>query len=212
LWEASNSHFEESRFGARQSKELKAGSVAESTSHPVCAIAHARVGDLRYRQIVIRPAVPADAAAIASMIRELAAFEHLEHEVQANEDNVRDQLFAQPTRPEVIIADDAGDPVGYAVYFRTFSTFVMKPGIFLEDLYVRSDRRGRGWGSALLGAVASIAVESGSGRCEWMALDWNVRAHDFYVAHGAKRLDDWRMYRIMGNDLVRLASGRSPGT
>jgi GNAT superfamily N-acetyltransferase len=159
---------------------------------------------------MIRPGQPADAPTLAELIRELARYEHLEHEVAATEHNVRQQIFERPHHPEVLVAEEEdGQIVGYAVYFENFSTFLMRPGIFLEDVFVLPAHRRKGLGRALLSAVAQVAVERGCGRFEWMALDWNESADEFYRRQGATRLDQWRMYRVTGAALAKLA-GRDP--
>ncbi|MGA2450149.1 MAG: GNAT family N-acetyltransferase [Polyangiaceae bacterium] len=154
---------------------------------------------------MIRPGRPADASTLAELIRELARYEHLEHEVAATADAVQQRLFETPHHPEVLVAEEEGKVVGYAVYFENFSTFLMRPGIFLEDVFVLPAHRRKGLGRALLSAVARIAVDRGCGRFEWMALDWNTPADEFYRSHGAERLDPWRMYRVTGAALAKLA-------
>lgn len=154
---------------------------------------------------MIRPGRPADSAELAKLIRELARYEHLEHEVTATEDNVRQELFERPHHPDALVAEVKGVIVGYAVYFETFSTFLMRPGIYLEDVFVLETHRQEGVGRALLCEVARVAFERGCGRFEWMALDWNEPAHRFYEGLGAERLDQWRLFRVTGDALAKLA-------
>ena len=161
-----------------------------------------------------RPARPDDVEAIVAMIRELAAFEKLEDLVVITPAGLREQLFGErPAAHAVIVeARDAGDggamaPVAFALWFHNFSTFLGKPGLYLEDLYVRPAWRGHGIGKGLLAHLARIAVERGCGRFEWSVLDWNTRAIDVYRDAGAQLLDDWRICRVTGDALERLARG-----
>lgn len=156
--------------------------------------------------IQIDPAQPEDTPVILSLIRELAEFERLLHQVTATEDELREQLFVRRAA-EVILARKEGEVAGFALFFQNFSTFLGKPGIYLEDLYVRPKYRGGGCGAALLRHLARVAVERGCGRFEWSVLDWNQRAIDFYKSLGAEPLDEWTMYRVTGEALERL--GRS---
>ena len=159
----------------------------------------------------LRPATPADAPLVLSLIRELAEFERLAHEVVADEAGLRDQLFGERPAAEVLIAESAdGEPAGFALFFQNFSTFLGKPGIYLEDLYVRPAWRGHGIGGALLGEIAGLAVERGCGRFEWAVLDWNENAIGFYRKLGARVLDDWRICRVTGDGLRALAHAGAP--
>ena len=156
----------------------------------------------------IAPATPADVPAILSFIRELAEYEKLSHRCVATEAGLREHLFGPRPAAEVLIARVDGAPVGFALYFGTFSTFLAKPGIYLEDLYVRGDLRRRGVGRALLQHLARIAVARGCGRLEWAALDWNEPAVRFYEKIGAVKLDDWTTFRLGDEPLERFAAER----
>lgn len=152
----------------------------------------------------IRPAVPEDTSTILSLIRELAEFEQLLDQVTAIESELRHQLFERRAA-EVLLACEDETVVGFALFFQNFSTFLGKPGLYLEDLYVRPQYRGLGYGAALLRHLARLAVERGCGRFEWSVLNWNQHAIDFYKSLGAVPLDEWTMYRVSGEALVRLA-------
>ena len=153
----------------------------------------------------LRPATPADVPIILGFIRELAAYEKLEHQVVATEDGLRTHLFGRRPAAEAVIAELDGAPVGFALFFHNFSTFLGRPGLFLEDLYVQPQARGRGVGRALLAHLARLAVERGCGRMEWNVLDWNQPAIGFYTKLGADVLPDWRTCRVAGESLARLA-------
>lgn len=154
----------------------------------------------------IEPAAPADVPTILALIRELAEFERLLHEVTATEAQLHQWLFGPQPRAEVVIARKGDEVAGFALYFHNFSTFLAKPGVYLEDLYVRPAFRGQGCGEALLRHLARIAVERGCGRFEWSVLDWNQRAIDFYKALGATPMNEWTTYRVTGDALLALAS------
>ena len=153
----------------------------------------------------IRPAAEDDVPLILRFIRELAEYERLPHECVATEESVRATLFGSPRFAEVIIAEEGSEPVGFALYFHNYSTFLAKPGVYLEDLYVREEYRGRGYGHALLARLAEIARERGCGRLEWAVLNWNEPAIGFYKSLGAKPQDQWTVYRVTGEELERLA-------
>jgi GNAT superfamily N-acetyltransferase len=153
----------------------------------------------------IRPAVEADVPLILRFIRELAEYERLLHEVVATEDRLRETLFGVRPAAEVVIAEQNGEPTGFALFFHNYSTFLAQPGIYLEDLYVRPEARGRGAGRALLAHLARLARERGCGRMEWWVLDWNESAVRFYRSLGARPMDDWTVFRLTGPDLERLA-------
>lgn len=155
--------------------------------------------------IQIRPAVEADVPLILRFIRELAEYERLLHEVVATEDRLRRTLFGAPPAAEVVIAEHAGEPLGFALFFHNYSTFLAQPGLYLEDLYVRPEARGRGAGRALLAHLARLARERGCGRLEWWVLDWNEPAIRFYRSLGAQPMDDWTVFRLTGDPLARLA-------
>jgi GNAT superfamily N-acetyltransferase len=162
---------------------------------------------IRAMTIRIKPATPADAPIILQLIRELAEFERLLDEVEATEAQVREQLFGPRPGAEVVIARIGEEVAGFALFFHNFSTFLAKPGIYLEDLYVRQNFRGQGCGEALLRHLARLALERGCGRLEWSVLDWNVRAIDFYKSLGAVPMNQWTVHRVAGDALVKLASG-----
>lgn len=157
----------------------------------------------------VEPATPEDVPMIWALIKELAEFERLEDQFIATEAALHAQLFAERPWAEVLMARLGDESVGFALFFRSFSTFRAQPGIYLEDLYVRPAYRGRGYGKALLSAVARKAVESGCGRFEWSVLDWNQRAIDFYKSLGAAPLNDWTMFRLTDEALTRLGSPAS---
>ncbi len=154
-----------------------------------------------------------DVPLILRFIRELARYEHLEHQVVADEALLRRELFGDDPGAEVLIAREDREPAGFALFFHNFSTFVGRRGLYLEDLYVRPEYRGRGVGSALLRHLARIAVERGCGRLEWSVLDWNQPAIGFYRRLRARPMDDWTVYRLDGDALQRLAAsdGRETG-
>ncbi|HEX5479197.1 MAG TPA: GNAT family N-acetyltransferase [Dehalococcoidia bacterium] len=153
---------------------------------------------------MIRPATEADIPVIANLIRALAEYERLAVEVVLDEARLREHLFGERRYAEVLLAEDAGDVAGFALFFHNYSTFLTKPGIWLEDLFVRPAHRGRGHGRALLAALARIAVERGCGRLEWAVLDWNEPSIAFYRALGATPMADWTTYRVTGEALHTL--------
>lgn len=153
----------------------------------------------------IRPAVPADLPLIAQFIRDLAEYEKLAHEVRFDEAGLGERLFGARPYAEVLIGEVAGTPQGFALFFHNFSTFEGKPGVYLEDLFVRPEARGSGLGRALLQALAQIAVERDCARLEWWVLDWNEPAIGFYRNLGAKPMDEWTVFRVDGDALHRLA-------
>lgn len=153
----------------------------------------------------IRAAIDADVPLLLEFIRELADYEKLLHEVVATEDSVRESLFGQAAVAEALIAEMEGKPVAFAVYFHNFSTFMGRRGLYLEDLFVKPELRRRGVGETLLRHLARLAVERGCGRFEWVALDWNKTAIDFYRELGAEVMEEWRLFRISGDNLKKLA-------
>ncbi|AXA92682.1 GNAT family N-acetyltransferase [Massilia sp. YMA4] len=158
--------------------------------------------------ITIRPARPEDVSSIFAMIRELAVFEKLEHMVVANEAMLHDALFGVRPPCEAIVGEEAGgEVVTFALFFHNFSTFLCKKGLYLEDLYVKQNRRGKGYGKQMLVALAALAVERQCGRFEWSVLDWNANAISFYEKMGAAVLPDWRICRVTGDALTHLARG-----
>jgi GNAT superfamily N-acetyltransferase len=154
----------------------------------------------------IRPAAENDVALVLSFIRKLADYERLAHECVATEADLRKWLFSPRPMAEVILAEWAGEPVGFALFFHNFSTFLGRPGIYLEDLFVDPEHRGKGIGKALLSQLARIATERGCGRLEWAVLDWNQPSIDFYKSLGAVPKDEWTIFRLTGEALDRLAS------
>jgi GNAT superfamily N-acetyltransferase len=153
----------------------------------------------------IREGKPDDVSTILRFIRELAEYERLLHEVEATEAQLARTLFGENTVASVLIAEVDDLPVGFALYFYNYSTFLAKPGIYLEDLYVQPQARGRGIGKALLKHLAQLAVREDCGRLEWRVLDWNEPSIAFYKSLGAKPLDDWTTYSVAGKALYDLA-------
>lgn len=153
----------------------------------------------------IRPSTAEDSALILGFIRELADYEKLAFEVAATEQDVQTQLFGARPRAECVIAEVEGSAIGFALYFHNFSTFLAKPGLYLEDLYVKQEFRGQGYGRRLLSYLAKLALDRGCGRFEWAVLDWNEPAIRFYQSLGAKIMDAWRINRLSGNALHKLA-------
>ena len=156
--------------------------------------------------LVIREAVPADAPLILGFIEGLAEYERLRHACVATEDAVRETLFGPDPAAWVHIAELDGHPVGFALWCRNYSTFLARPGIWLEDLYVVPEARGRGAGKALLATLARLAAERGWGRVDWAVLDWNAPSIAFYRSLGAVGLDDWTTFRLEGEALARVAA------
>ena len=156
--------------------------------------------------ISIRPAAESDVAVILQFIRDLAKYEHLEHQVVATQAMLREALFGGRPYAEVVLACLSGEPVGFALFFHNFSTFLGRPGIYLEDLFVRPEARGHGVGRSLLKWLAATAVSRGCGRLEWAVLDWNEPSIRFYRNLGAVALDDWTTFRVTGPALTQLAS------
>jgi GNAT superfamily N-acetyltransferase len=154
----------------------------------------------------IVPATPADVPLILSFIRKLAEYERLAHTVQATEEMLHGSLFGERPQAEVLIAHEEAGPVGLAVFFHNYSTFMGRHGLYLEDLFVLPERRGHGTGRALLVELARIAVARGCGRMEWSVLDWNEPAIAFYEKLGATAMDDWTVFRLSGDALSRLAA------
>jgi GNAT superfamily N-acetyltransferase len=160
--------------------------------------------------LVIRPAERRDSALLLRLVRELAEYERLLHEVVADEAALERSLFDRHAA-EALVAELDGDPVGFAVYFHSFSTFLGVPGLYVEDVYVRPEHRGRGVGRRLFEALAHLAVERGCGRLEWSVLDWNEQARRFYASLGAEPMDGWTVHRLSGEALRALAGGARPG-
>ncbi len=158
-------------------------------------------------ETLVREASGEDVALILSFIRELAKYENLSQEVVATEEALRANLFGERQFAEVLIAEHGGTPAGFALFFHNFSTFLGKPGIYLEDLYVKPELRGAGIGRRLLVHLARLAKDRGCGRLEWSVLDWNEPSIGFYESLGAVPMDDWTVYRVAGEALEDLASG-----
>jgi GNAT superfamily N-acetyltransferase len=155
--------------------------------------------------IAIRPAHEADLPLIMQFIRDLAEYEKLSHEVRFVEETLRDHLFGARPMAEVIIGEVSGVPQGFALFFHNFSTFEGRPGIYLEDLFVRPEARGNGLGKALLVELAKLAVERRCARLEWWVLDWNAPSIGFYRSLGARPMDEWTVMRVDGPALHELA-------
>ena len=155
--------------------------------------------------LTIRPATPADVPTMLGFVRDLAAFEKAPDAVEATEPMLHDALFGAQPAAEALIADLDGHAVGFAIFYRTFSTWTGKRGLWLDDLYIAPEARGQGVGAALLKALAGIAVDRGYARFEWWVLDWNTPAIDFYRAKGAVAQDEWTVQRVDGAALLALA-------
>jgi GNAT superfamily N-acetyltransferase len=155
--------------------------------------------------VLIRPAEPSDVPVIADLIRGLARFEKLEDEVALTEELLVAGLFGPRPYAESVLAEVEGHPAGFALFFHNFSTFLARPGLYLEDLFVLPEHRGLGIGRALLTHLARVAVERGCGRLEWSVLDWNKEAISFYERLGARANSEWTTYRVTGEALNRLA-------
>ena len=156
--------------------------------------------------LTIRPATPDDAELILRLITELAIYEKAEHEVKTDAAGIRDSLFADGSTAHGLICEHNGQPIGYAVYFFNYSTWLGKHGLYLEDLYISPEARGLGAGKALLRHLAQVAVARGYGRFEWSVLDWNTPAIDFYESFGARPQSEWTTYRLTGQALLDFAA------
>ena len=154
---------------------------------------------------MIRAATNSDVPVIVSLVRELAAYEREPEAVVATEDDARSALFGPSPVAHALVAQDDGEVVGFALWFVSFSTWLGRPGIYLEDLFVRPSTRGRGHGRALLAELARIAVERGYGRVEWSVLDWNRPAQEFYRRLGAVPMDEWTTWRLTGEAMRSVA-------
>src|SRR5437764_8553308 len=153
----------------------------------------------------IRPARVEDVPVILELIRDLATYELAPDEVTATEEQLVDVLFGERPAAEVLLAFEGKSPVGFAIFFHNFSTWLRRPGLYLEDLFVKPEKRGRGYGRALLVELAKIARDRGCGRMEWAVLDWNEPAMKFYRALGAKPMDEWTVFRLTRDGIERLA-------
>jgi len=156
---------------------------------------------------MIRPATPADVGTILRFVRDLAAFEREPDAVEATEATLAEALFGTSPAAEAVIAEDDSGPLGFALFFHNFSTWTGRRGLYLEDLYVTPEARGKGVGTALLRHLAALAVARGCGRFEWSVLDWNADAIAFYRQMGAVGQDEWTVQRVSGEALLRLAEG-----
>jgi GNAT superfamily N-acetyltransferase len=156
-------------------------------------------------QLSIRQATATDAPLILHFIRELAIYEKAEHEVQATELSIEHSIFAKGSHVNALICEQDGEALGMAIYFYNYSTWLAKSGLYLEDLYVSPEHRGKGAGKLLLKKMAQIALQQGCGRFEWSCLDWNKPSRDFYEAIGAQSQDEWVGYRMSGKTLIDFA-------
>jgi GNAT superfamily N-acetyltransferase len=154
----------------------------------------------------IERAAPRDVPLILRLIKALAEYERMSGDVVATEEGLRETLFGARPSAEVVIAYAGEEPAGFALFFQNYSTFLGRPGLYLEDLFVVPEYRGRGYGKALLQHLASLAVERGCGRFEWSVLDWNEPAIGFYKKLGAKPMDAWKIFRLTGDELRQLAA------
>jgi GNAT superfamily N-acetyltransferase len=153
----------------------------------------------------IRPARVEDVPIILELIRDLATYERAPDEVTATEEELLDVLFGERPAAEVLLAFEGKSPVGFAVFFQNFSTWLGRPGLYLEDLFVKPEKRGKGYGRALLVELAKIARDRGCGRMEWAVLDWNEPAIKFYRTLGAKPMDEWTVFRLTRDGIAQLA-------
>jgi GNAT superfamily N-acetyltransferase len=183
-------------------RELRSAALHLNTS----ACNNARMPAAPPADLRISRAQPSDIPLILTFIRKLASYEKLSHEVVADEDMLRESLFAPDPAAEVLLAYVGGEPVAFAVYFRNFSTFGGRRGIYLEDLFVEPAYRSRGIGIAIMAQLARLAKERGCDRLNWAVLDWNRPAVEFYRRMGAVLLDDWRICRLSGLALDQLAN------
>lgn len=156
--------------------------------------------------LTIRPATTTDIATVLQFIRALAEYEKLAHEVVVDEARIAATLFAPQPKSFCLIAEWNGEPVGFAIYFFNYSTFLGRHGLYVEDAFVNPEHRGKGIGQALFAQMAQIAMENQCGRMEWWVLDWNQPAIDFYVAMGAEPMSEWTVHRLSGEPLARLAA------
>ncbi len=193
---------------SRTVRELHFADPNRTIGHALAArtrISAYRFGVTYPADLVIRYATAKDCPAILQFIRELAEYERLSHEVVADEAQLRATLFGVKPAAEVLLAEIAGVPVGFALFFQSYSTFLAKPGLYLEDLFVRPSVRGKGVGGALMSALARIAVQRHYGRFEWSVLDWNQPALTFYATLGAVPQSEWTVQRLTGAPLAALA-------
>ena len=156
------------------------------------------------KDFIIRPATEEDISFVLDMIHELAVYEHMEDQAIATAEGIREAVFVKQNTG-ILIGEYCGEKVGYALYFTSFSTFLGRNGIYLEDLYIRQDMRHKGFGKAMLARLAALTVEQGYGRLEWSCLDWNQPSIDFYLSLKAEPLSEWTMYRLTGESLTEMA-------
>jgi len=156
---------------------------------------------------VIRPACPEDVPAILALVRDLAEYERALHQVEATVEQLHDALFSPDPRAYGLVAEHEGTVAGFAIWFLSFSTWLGRHGVYLEDIYVRPELRGLGYGRSLLQELARICVDRGYGRLEWAVLDWNEPALGFYRSLGAEAQEEWTVHRVRGDALKRLAAG-----
>lgn len=159
-------------------------------------------------ELTLKKAVPEDIPLILSLIKEIADYEKLSHEVTATEETLQNSLFGKGANTEVIIAYYNNNPAGYAVFFHNFSTFIGKNGLYLEDIYIKPELRGEGIGSKIFKYLINLAVERDCGRMEWAVLNWNTPAINFYKKLGAAPMEEWTVYRLTEEKLHELASGK----
>ena len=164
---------------------------------------------MKKENFTIRPATVADVPIILDLIRALATYERAPNEVTATEENLVKVLFGERPAAEVLLAFENETAVGFAVFFHNFSTWLGRPGLYLEDLFVRPEDRGKGYGRALLIQLAKIARDRGCGRMEWAVLDWNKPAIEFYRKLGAKPMDDWTVFRLTRDGIAKLADAEA---
>lgn len=158
----------------------------------------------KFKELNIRFAEEKDVKLILDFIKELADYEKLLHEVVATEEILKETLFDKKAA-EVVIAEHEGEPIGFALFFHNFSTFLGRPGLYLEDLYIRPEMRGKGYGKTLLAFLAKLAIERKCGRFEWWCIDWNEPSINFYKSIGAEPMDEWTVYRVHNEALTNLA-------
>ncbi|KPK83395.1 MAG: GNAT family acetyltransferase [Bacteroides sp. SM23_62_1] len=164
-----------------------------------------RIIQTRIEGFEIRHAIEEDVQIILGLIKELAVYEKLLHEVVTTEEDLKKNLFGKKRYAETILGYYLDEPVSFALFFHNFSTFVGKPGLYLEDLYVKPEKRGKGFGKVLLAYLAKLAVERDCGRYEWAVLDWNEPALKFYKSLGATVMNEWLIHRVTGEALKKLA-------
>jgi GNAT superfamily N-acetyltransferase len=161
---------------------------------------------MKNQNFAIRRAAIGDVPIILELIRDLATYERAPHDVTATEEQLTDVLFGEKQVAEVLLAYEGDTPIGFAVFFHNFSTWLGRPGLYLEDLFVRPEHRGKGYGRALLVYLARIARDRACGRMEWAVLDWNAPAIDFYKKLGAAPLEEWKIFRLTRDGIAKLAA------